>query len=229
VAVKAVKGIICDVGHVIYQGSALNFILSRIGRSDVAKVLYDTKVLGGAPDEDIEAWVREVIGEKVAAMRGRAPAEIAAIAREIPFTRGFPELLDAAAPRGVPVALMSAVPAFVIEASIEGLGRSVDRVLGTSVRLDDLGRIVGADEVCTPRGKAARVAGWMRERSLDPAGCAVIGDSIGDLHTMALVPADNRISFNASFPQVLELTSVHFEEDMHALADHLFGPEAERS
>lgn len=226
---KVVKAIICDVGHVIYQGSALNFILKRIGKTDVARLLYDMKVLEGARDEEIEAWVKEVIREKVDAMRGRAPAEIAGIAREIPFTRGFPELLGAAARRGVRVALMSAVPTFVIEASLQGLGAEVDRILGTSVRLDELGLIAAADEVCTPRQKAARVAGWMRERSLDPGDCAVVGDSLGDLHAMALVPAENRISFNASFPGLLELTSAHFEGEMFALADHLLGPEAHRS
>lgn len=216
------SAIVCDVGHVIYTGSALNFILRRLGRSDTARLLYDMKVLEGATPEATEAWVTEVIGEKIQALAGRTLESIAAIAREIPITPGFPELLRAAAERGVPVALVGAVPSSITEASVAHIGGVVDRVVGTSVLVNDRREITGVGEVCTPQTKARRASAWWQEKGIDRERCVVIGDSVGDLPTMALVPVEGRVGFNATHAAVRDFVAVTLEKEMFSLIERLF-------
>lgn len=114
----------------------------------------------------------------------------------MPITPGFAELVGSARSAKIPVLLLGAVPTFVTQAIVDGVGESVDRIAGSTV-VTAGGRLQDTDEVCTPSRKAQAATQWLHERCADPQNVWVIGNSIGDLPTMALVPQEKRIGFNA--------------------------------
>lgn len=191
-----IRAIVCDVGHVIVQESVLNHVLQALGRRGAMRVLYDMDVLAGAAEEDVERWVEGVIREKLKAMAGVRLAELQQLACELPLTPGLPELVGRCQQAGVAVMLMGAVPTFLTRAMVMNRAPGVDKIVGTEIAEED-GHLAGASVVCTPLRKAAAVQAWLAEKRVAPMATAVIGDSIGDLPTMGLVPKPNRFAFNA--------------------------------
>lgn len=218
----SMQGVVCDVGHVIVQESMLNHVLGRLGRNSAARVLYDMSVLTGAGEEEVERWVGSVIQEKLDAMAGVELAELQRLVCELPLTPGFPELLRACRQADVPVMLMGAVPVFMTEAKINQAGLVVARIAGTRV-LADGGRLTGVAEVCTPIRKAAAVEQWFADMGIAPARVIVIGDSIGDLPAMELVPQPNRIGFNAHHPSVVSRVGETHKGSMHGIIGKFLG------
>ena len=216
-----VRGIVCDVGHVIIRDSVLNHVLRRIGAHDVSRVLYDMRVLAGKDAQEVERWVDAVIREKVAAFESRSAREIQDIAREVALTPGIRRLLWVAQRRGVPVLLMGAVPALVTRALLTGMRVTVDEVVGTDVAVTN-GRIGRVRSVCTPLRKAEAVKVWLRRRKLKRRDCVVIGDSIGDVPAMRLVPRCNRVGFNATHRSVKRYVGRNYAANMHELTRWLF-------
>jgi HAD superfamily phosphoserine phosphatase-like hydrolase len=216
-----IRGIICDVGHTITSTSVLNHILKRLGLTKPARVLYDMMVLESSDEYQIEQWVDSVIREKVNAMNGIRAREIEALATEVALTPGFAELVQSAHAKNIPVMLVGAVPTFVTNAMLRANSIFVDYVAGTRVTLSD-GRIRSADMVCTPRFKASEADNWLRQISITPDQTLVIGDSIGDIPTMRLVPKKNRVGFNADHTAVTEFVGHNYRDSMHKLVEDFF-------
>lgn len=218
----SIQGLVCDVGHVIVQESVLNHVLARLGRNSAARVLYDMNVLADAGEEEVERWVDGVIREKLDAMVGEELAVLQRLVGELPLTPGLPELIQACHQSGVPVMLMGAVPAFMAEAMLHKANLTVQRVAGTHIVVEG-GQLTGVAEVCTPIRKAAAVEQWFKDRQIIPDQAVVIGDSIGDLPAMGLVPRQNRIGFNAHHPRVIAHMGETHSGSMYGIIERVIG------
>ena len=167
----------------------MNYLLERArGLRGEARVLYDMEMLRGATMYEIESWVDEVSKGKSAGLRGQQLSDLQRVCGGIPLTPGFLTLLERAKERHVPVMLMSAVPRPFIEAVLALAGASVAEIAATELDVAADGAVIGASVVCTPLRKRAAVETWLSSAGIDPARAAVIGDSVGDVPTMALVP-----------------------------------------
>lgn len=216
------SAVVCDVGHVVVGTSLMNHLLEHAGLSGEARVLYDMKVLRGADVHQIESWVEEVSKGKSAALRGQSLSDLQRACAGVPLTPGFVTLLERAAELHVPVMLMSAVPRPFVEALLAHAGTSVAQIAATELDVAADGAVSAATVVCTPLRKRAAVERWFSSAGIDSTRAAVIGDSVGDLPTMALVPKENRVGFNASVPEVLDYVGSRFSNDMAPLVSWLF-------
>jgi phosphoserine phosphatase len=215
------RAIVCDVGHTIVMESVLNHVLSGLGQTGAVRVLYDRTVLDPDDEARTESWVDEVIREKVRAMHGVEVNWICQLATQVPLTPGFGQLLDLAKAEKVPVMLMGAVPRFVTEALVSRFSTAIANIVGTEVVIRD-GRVDLATRVCTPLGKAGAVLRWLSEIGIAPNDAVVIGDSIGDLPAMRLVPKVNRVAFNTDDPAVLQVAGRSHSNAMYELSRELF-------
>lgn len=214
--------IVCDVGHTIIAESVLNHVLARLGRLGAVRVLYDRNVLNLANETQIEEWVEQVIREKVEAMRGVEVSSVLRLASQVPLTPGFDHLLDRAQASDVPVMLMGAVPTLVTEALVAPLRGAISTIAGTEIVTLN-GQIDRATKVCTPRAKASAVMKWLTARGIATEETVVIGDSIGDLCAMRLVPKGNRVAFNADDLDVIQFAGRSHSGAMYELSRELFG------
>jgi len=106
----------------------------------------------------------------------------------VPITPGFAELVGSARSAKIPVLLLGAVPTFVTQAIVDGVGESVDRIAGSTV-VTAGGRLQDTDEVYTPSRKAQAATQWLHERGADPQNVWVIGDSVGGFAHYGAGPA----------------------------------------
>lgn len=215
------KAIVCDVGHTIIAESVLNHVLARLGRLGAVRVLYDRNVLNPANEVQIEEWVEQVIREKMEAMHGVEVSSVLRFASQVPLTPGFDQLLDRALANDVPVMLMGAVPTLITEALVAPLRGAISNIAGTEVTTSN-GQIDRVTRVCTPRAKAHAVIQWLTAHGIATDETVIIGDSIGDLCAMGLVPRGNRVAFNADDPDVVQFTGRSHRGAMHELSRELF-------
>jgi len=212
--------IVLDVGHVLVQGSLLNGMLQEIYPSITPKVLYDPDVIIGASQKQIDDWVEATMTEKVDLISSRPVSKLIDLAATVPATPQACEFLSAARNCGVSVLCVGAVPNFLIGALLIRLGVDVPFV-GTRVRIEK-DRIIGVGPVLTPTKKREEVMRWMNGRRVDPAKVMVIGDSLGDLEMMKLVPRPNRIAFNATQKVVLDFCGRRYDKTMGKLLEDIF-------
>ncbi|MEK8089327.1 HAD-IB family phosphatase [Thermithiobacillus plumbiphilus] len=215
------RAVICDVGHTIVMESVLNRVLTGLGKPGAARVLYDRAVLDPADEAGMEQWVEEVVREKIDAMHGCESGWICQVASQMPLTPGFDHLVKLAKTKNVPVMLVGAVPRFVTEALVRRLSGAITNIVGTEVAIKD-GRVDGTEWVCTPSKKVELVTQWLRARGIPPSDAIIIGDSIGDIPIMHLVPKANRIAFNSDDPAVLQIASRSHQNAMYELSRELF-------
>ena len=215
------RAIVCDVGHTIIAESVLNHVLARLGRLGAVRVLYDRSVLTIENEVQMEAWVEQVIREKVDAMQGVDVSSVLRFASQVPLTPGFDQLLDRALSSQVPFMLMGAVPTLITEALIAPMRRAISNIAGTEVVTVN-GQIDRVTRVCTPRAKAQAVKKWLAAIGIATEETVVIGDSIGDLCAMGLVPKGNRVAFNAD-PDIVPFAGRSHSGAMYELTQELFG------
>lgn len=209
--------LILDVGHVIVPGSILNHVLQRLGSDRVAEVLYDMSVLEDANADELDAWVAHVIERKLAALFGLPVKRLQGCACELPLTPGLDDCVHWAATNDIEVRLIGAVPTMFTRALLRHNGIRVAAVAGTVVHTN-AGCLTGVREICTPSRKAQIVSEWISAADLKPAQVTVVGDSIGDLPMMRLVPLRNRIGFNATHSQVKQCVGQTLSHSMVNIA-----------
>lgn len=214
------NALVCDVGHVLTHGSLLNAILKRYCPDAPQRVLYDMDVLADASADEIERWVRDVMTWKVELLKHVSLRDLLDAADAVPVTEGAGQMLRTAAGLGWRVYCVGAVPEPLIAALIARLEIEVEYA-GTSVCVAD-DRITGVERVLTPRGKRFAVERWMARYDVDARRTVVIGDSIGDLPMMSLVPFANRVAFNAQAERILAFCAHGYSGSMTPLHGVLF-------
>ncbi len=220
----SVEAIIVDVGHVLVRGSLLNGMLVDRYPGLTPKVLYDPTVLRSASQKTIDRWVASTMTEKVNLLSPDPVSElIKASARTLPtpFAREF---LSTAMDRGKDVICVGAIPEFLIAALLKRLGVEV-QFIGTRVDIED-DYIVGVGPVLTPTRKKNEARKWMEQAGVDPVETVVIGDSLGDLEMMRLVPRKNRVAFNATEKAVLDLCERRYASSMEQLLEDIFNEQS---
>jgi len=212
--------IVLDVGHVLVQGSLLNGMLQNIYPAMKPKVLYDPSVIIGASKRKIDAWVEATMTEKIELLSSCSVSELIDLSAMVPATPHARELLLAARNHGLSVLCVGAVPDFLIGALLDHLGVDVPFV-GTRVHVK-ADRIIGVGSVLTPTKKMKEVRKWMDDGQMNPAMVAVVGDSLGDIEMMKLVPRRNRIAFNATQKDVLDFCARSYASSMDKLLEGMF-------
>lgn len=216
------RGMVCDVGHVVSQGSVLNHVLKKIGRADKATLLYDPIVLQGGSPEAFDATVRSVMTEKIEALRGMMRPELAELLSDVPLTDGLAELVEFARSEGLELVFVGAVPATITRMLLERALPCAQSITITGSSIDwHQKQLTGATWVCTPGDKREVLLHWMSERGLRSECVAYIGDSIGDIAAMSVLPRQNRIAFNAASDAVLRAAGHAFKGSFRPVIDCL--------
>ncbi|HFD87106.1 MAG TPA: hypothetical protein ENJ35_05480 [Gammaproteobacteria bacterium] len=215
-----IDAIVFDVGHVLVQGSMLNYMLAELYPSMDLKVLYEPSVIVGASKHQIDKWVEETMSEKIRLLSPRPVSELIHRSAKVPVTPYAGELLAEASKCGVNVLCVGAVPGFLTGPLLERLGSNTPFICTYVDIRDD--RIADIGPVVTPTRKSHEVQKWMDSNGSDPARTIIVGDSLGDLEMMKLVPRKNRIAFNATHDHVVDFCGCHYANSMGKLLEDVF-------
>lgn len=217
---KNANALVCDVGHVLTHGSLLNAILQRLHPDIPQRILYDMSALAGAAPDYIERWVTEVMSWKIGMLSTIPLQELVAFVGTIAVTPGAEQLLKTAINLGWKTLCVGAIPEPLIAALMYRFDVASEYA-GTRVSVDS-GIITGVEQVLTPAQKMNVVQSWQRRHGLDTDRTIVIGDSIGDLPMMSLVPYQNRIAFNAQTQKLRSFCAHDYSHTMEPLQGVLF-------
>lgn len=216
------KGIVCDVGHVVTQVSVLNHVLLKIGRKDATSLLYDPAALESGSVEDFDAAVRSKMSHKIQALRGLGRSELKELLEDVPLTQGLARFVEFAVNAELRLAFVGAVPAALTALLFEDAFSETQapEIMGSSIQWRN-GRVFDAGWICTPKEKHDVLVNWMNRNGLTRVGTVYIGDSIGDIPAMMALPRNNRIGFNATNPSVLSAIGCAFEKSFDPLISYL--------
>lgn len=216
------KGIVCDVGHVVTRGSVLNHILQKIGRKDAMSLLYDCSAAESGSAEDFDTAVRFKMFRKIQALRGLGRSELKELLNDVPLTHGLASFVEFARRVELRLAFVGAVPASITALLFERALSDTQgpEIIGSSIQWRD-GHVFDAGWICTPTEKHEAFVNWMSRNGLTRTGTVYIGDSIGDIPAMTALPRNNRIGFNATNPSVLSASGCAFEKSFDPVISYL--------
>ncbi len=214
------KALVVDVGHVICDGSIMNFLIARLSSLKKDVVLYDNELLMGLSNEVIDEWVSAVCKIKVGSIVGISLFGLREALCEMPLTEGFAELVKRAQGEGIEVILIGAVPRQITQKLVACHDVEVDCIFGSELIVTS-DRILGVEKIMTPSLKRQVIETKVCERTIDRGNSVIVGDSIGDLQMMGIVPRQHRVGFNATSTDVLEFVGAAFAGSMRPVAGYL--------
>jgi phosphoserine phosphatase len=178
------------------------------------------KALANASTDEVERWVTNVMSWKIDMLSAVPLQELVAFVSTVDVTPGAEQLLKTAEACGWKTLCVGAIPEPLIAALMYRFDVASEYA-GTRVRVES-GKINHVEQVLTPREKMRTVKEWRLRHSLDTNNTVVIGDSIGDLPMMSLVPYQNRIAFNAQSDQIRSFCAHDYCHTMEPLQGVLF-------
>ncbi len=220
----SIKAIVIDVGHVLVQGSLLNGILRERYPDRPPKVLYDPEVYRQVGIEGFDQWVESVMTEKIELLAADPVSASLRAAERVPLTPYAAEFIAMASARNLALMCIGAVPDFIVAHLLRRLDVRVPFI--SSRVLVDGDQIAGVASILTPSRKRSELRKWRYLQRLAPKELLVIGDSLGDLQMMELVPRENRVAFNASENAVLEFCAHRYQGSMDRLLENVFYEQA---
>ncbi len=220
----SIKAIVIDVGHVLVQGSLLNGILRERYPDLRPKVLYDPEVYRQVGVEGFDRWVESAMTEKIEMLAADPVSASLRAAERVPLTPYAAEFIATARARELALTCIGAVPDFLVADLLRRLDAQVPFISSRVVIDGD--RISSVASILTPSRKRSELRKWKYLQGLAPNELLVIGDSLGDLQMMELVPRDNRVAFNATENAVLEFCAHHYQGSMDRLLENVFYEQA---
>lgn len=209
-----VKGIVCDVGHVIAHGSILNRVLNRLGMPYVATRLYDLNEFYALDKIAFERSVESKMVDKMQVLRAISPDIISSVFRAIEMTEGFSRFVDLAREKQIAFTLIGAVPDVYIRMLLKVWSFDV-----SSINIMASKYVENGFAVLTPSMKRESTLRWLADHAISPDEALYIGDSVGDLDAMACLPKSGRVAFNSTSGLVRAFCGHHFDGSFGGLID----------
>lgn len=195
-------GIICDVGHTIITDSIINKILSDLGHSDDASVLYDEKQLLNKSSKEIDDWVQSNSSRKLSKLKGVSLESLEHYCQEAKLTKGVADFVTYVSEQDIPLLFIGAVPSIITDFLLQKAGINSRQYKNISIKGTPLNvvdnKLDTAGDICTPSKKKEQSIQWLESYGVNLIDLVVIGDSLGDIPVMSLAQKANRFGIHVN-------------------------------